>query len=1196
MSKFGFLQSIFIVFIFTILFLFNVADNQIVSAKYFSGNQYFFSGQPSNNYDIYVNAPSCDVCPARDPYCYNSEAVGTTSCGQECDGGTTWSKFEYKDCHQDPFDETGQACVGVYNYSEQVCSTGDKCIAGETGLRAGSCTCGNYGATTYKYCCTTQGNSEACYSSGIAQDPYPPSEGQCPGGFIVDGSRVRNSSCVPIVSCTVDTSNPPNPYPQCGQTGGCTNDYPANHTVSITRNSCTDSTYTYSCQDQGVVPGPCVVPAPNISSFTGASGNGQINCYQPVYKATLNWTGSPLSANDACASGFWVDISQDQSFNTFSNKCVQDTKLLNFTGSPFEDWKNAGSFSFQQGHTYWARIFNGQHSTPVSLTVPPQECIGNVNCTLTSTCDPSTKDCTFNTTYSVNNASIGSYQINLHPNTNTAGQGWVQSSSTSYQYSSSGTYTPYVEVKRTDGSAPTSCSTTVNLNSTWNPLLCSGGIMSGCNVAGEARCTDYGNPAYASSGWTQALQNECNTACTTAGGSDNYCKTPSCMFTSISPSPDTKTQGQWNAITVNTSTNRMVNQTSNGSFLHFYNGGNCSIEQGNCPKTGWTYLTGYSADGNHSTTLSQTTINNLVPASGGTYTFGLADQNGKLYCTGNETFSNSANPPPPGNNPFCSLSVNGTAYPATAYVNYNSVARIEASVTGQGQPWFTLTLPDGTRGTYSGSTTQLFTMSRAGDPGTYSVDLNNTDWGGTCNISQDVVSRTSAADCQERSTVTLTTLAFDDPLYSASTWPAYRWRQDNNNACYQNSSYYGSGVKPCDQNRDCNDNNSCTSEICAGLNSDGEGSGYCSIQPMPARTQCTTINPQCSTWFYRLFHQAECNAPAQRCNGTGQCVSANQSGNKSCRANSDCGDNNTCTNDQCDNIDEDSGQGTCSNQVTVGTSCNASGKNGLCSSVGECNTAACRIKADCNDNNACTEPDRCEGSQAAYCDDDGCYPETLGVCRYTNTPYAVCEGTSSNPTKLCDTASPSQCAIRYATCSTSSNDQSCCGTKNIQGIQCQGTCNRQPYPDWQPRVGFVPNNLPGKAGVVVHVEGSRCNINYNKTTEPDGRLQFILPRTVGRNSSNTTRVDYTVWAEIPAGETFTRGSCYVISGNNDPSGIDLVTLRGVNRVECNRQLSAGGSASLFSSFGYVKIFPAWIQTTGGDVHSNTNISTPGGPQ
>ncbi len=251
-----FLISVFYLF-FT---LFVVKDVQALTTYHYSDT--------ATEHALIVANGLCDLsdkCTGAPSACFNNESIGVTNCGEACKGGGTWSKYAYDNCYNG---ERFGECVAEYQYNDRVCSTGDKCLAGETGLRAGSCTCGVYGASTYKYCCSATGVAEACTAAGVLQDPYPPPEGQCPGGYIIDGTRVRSSNCTPLVSCAPDTSNPPNPYTQCGQTGGCTNNYAANHTVSITRNLCTDTTFTYSCTDQGIIPGQCTTPPPPPSSST----------------------------------------------------------------------------------------------------------------------------------------------------------------------------------------------------------------------------------------------------------------------------------------------------------------------------------------------------------------------------------------------------------------------------------------------------------------------------------------------------------------------------------------------------------------------------------------------------------------------------------------------------------------------------------------------------------------------------------------------------------------------------------------------------------------------------------------------------------------------------------------------------------------------------------------------------------------
>lgn len=158
-----------------------------------------------------VDDSKCSAIPKPANICSNSNRIGDTTCAGEatCTGGNTWSKYNLGGCYSDALDPTSNAWL--YFEFDLICSIGDKCISGETSLRAGFCDC-SYGASPYKYCCTDLGTPEACIQSGTQDTSFPP-EGQCPGGYIVDGSRVRSSQCTPLVTCTVGQS--------CTGTGGC---------------------------------------------------------------------------------------------------------------------------------------------------------------------------------------------------------------------------------------------------------------------------------------------------------------------------------------------------------------------------------------------------------------------------------------------------------------------------------------------------------------------------------------------------------------------------------------------------------------------------------------------------------------------------------------------------------------------------------------------------------------------------------------------------------------------------------------------------------------------------------------------------------------------------------------------------------------------------------------------------------------
>jgi hypothetical protein len=132
------------------------------------------------------------VCPlCNDDCCFSSSGC--------CSGATDWTKYELK-CIEVQFQD-------LFGYmwieKEQVCSIGDKCLPGATNLNAGKCNCSTGGV--YKYCCDAFGSPIGCspYGSGPQDDGIYPPEGECPGGWEVNGTTVRDSPCTPIVPPTV---------------------------------------------------------------------------------------------------------------------------------------------------------------------------------------------------------------------------------------------------------------------------------------------------------------------------------------------------------------------------------------------------------------------------------------------------------------------------------------------------------------------------------------------------------------------------------------------------------------------------------------------------------------------------------------------------------------------------------------------------------------------------------------------------------------------------------------------------------------------------------------------------------------------------------------------------------------------------------------------------------------------------------
>jgi len=158
----------------------------------------------------------CATCTDRPGNCAKGRSASDCPiCGTSendcCGSGLEWHKYAPM-CRVINIRE----CDWVWVHTEDICSIGDKCISGETGLRSGSCNC-NYGGI-YKYCCDENGNPEGCIPFPAYDDGRWPPEGQCPGGYGFDGVRVRNSPCtgsVPSGSPTPTgtlTPTPPGGY------------------------------------------------------------------------------------------------------------------------------------------------------------------------------------------------------------------------------------------------------------------------------------------------------------------------------------------------------------------------------------------------------------------------------------------------------------------------------------------------------------------------------------------------------------------------------------------------------------------------------------------------------------------------------------------------------------------------------------------------------------------------------------------------------------------------------------------------------------------------------------------------------------------------------------------------------------------------------------------------------------------------
>lgn len=142
---------------------------------------------------------SCGDCGSQTSECCSLGAQPYTKYTVTCSVGVSWDSIRGYNIDI--------ITVNLNYVSNDICSIGDKCISGEIGLRSGSCTCGVYSSSIYKYCCdATTGESVGCIGSNW-DGQYPP-EGSCPGGSytpsqgVVGGYYTSWSPCVPKNTCT----------------------------------------------------------------------------------------------------------------------------------------------------------------------------------------------------------------------------------------------------------------------------------------------------------------------------------------------------------------------------------------------------------------------------------------------------------------------------------------------------------------------------------------------------------------------------------------------------------------------------------------------------------------------------------------------------------------------------------------------------------------------------------------------------------------------------------------------------------------------------------------------------------------------------------------------------------------------------------------------------------------------------------
>ncbi|MFA7715023.1 MAG: fibronectin type III domain-containing protein, partial [Candidatus Paceibacterota bacterium] len=113
--------------------------------------------------------------------------------GIACNEGNPWKQYiRIEWCNKD-----NACCFNIYG---DLCSTGDKCIPGEKGLRAGDCNCGTFSPSIYKACCSGSTPFSCIKSANFFQDNFSPDEGQCPEN--APETEYGVTSCPASASCT----------------------------------------------------------------------------------------------------------------------------------------------------------------------------------------------------------------------------------------------------------------------------------------------------------------------------------------------------------------------------------------------------------------------------------------------------------------------------------------------------------------------------------------------------------------------------------------------------------------------------------------------------------------------------------------------------------------------------------------------------------------------------------------------------------------------------------------------------------------------------------------------------------------------------------------------------------------------------------------------------------------------------------
>ena len=481
-------------------YLFNLIISLLFFLFIFSSPSFaatFYDTTPPSGPNYTSVSPELCGGPAE---CANSHNAG--NCGfQPCSGGLDWYRYAMT-CvkyQATPFEDP--TYDAYYERGPAVCAIGDKCVGGEEGLRSGSCTCGNYSPNIYKYCCSASGAAEACTSSGVSQDLFPPPEGQCPGGYIVNGDRVRSSECTPIIE-----PPPPPPGPSCGD-GVCNN--------GETQQSCPQdcgsppppSPPGPSCGE--LLYGSLSQPTPGSSVSSPVTFSGQYWA-QPgkCVSFEVHPTDSYIAVDEGSSTQQHFNFSASDMNNGFFNKSINLSPGNHNVFVHIEGWcppegRNGYVRLPIQGascgsETITVSQANQPPTCNISTDPTPQAPQGTI-VAISVTGTDATRVQTIQTTYPggghtfTNTGSPTSYTIE---------DSWNTTGVAPTDYSVSAIVTD------NNGSA-TSCSKTYKVTQPgqWTPPFCNGQTFVGCTQQGGVRCSDWGNPA--NSDWS-ICQNACN--------------------------------------------------------------------------------------------------------------------------------------------------------------------------------------------------------------------------------------------------------------------------------------------------------------------------------------------------------------------------------------------------------------------------------------------------------------------------------------------------------------------------------------------------------------------------------------------------------------------------------------------------------------------------------------------------------------